>query len=148
MNKKLKDEYTSLLEKLTINLIAQCDWYRTSDQKTIERTGVVYVINQVGTDNYKIGVSSNYTERLNHFGVKLPFDIKEVAVYETEDYFSKEKALHEMFSDKRLNGSEFFELTEEDLKEIDSFMTAPEEDIVSTEESLTDDVLFEEEQGE
>ena len=116
--KRLRREYTELLEKLAVNLIKQLEQANSQDGKNQEKQGVVYVINQVGTDNYKIGISTNYSERLNLFNVKLPFEIAETAVYETDDFLEKEKELHEFFSDKRLNGSEFFELSEDDLEEI------------------------------
>lgn len=118
-HKELRQEYYNLIELLNINMMTQLK-YSIRNDETIQasklRRGVIYVINQVGTNNYKIGISTNYDERLKLFTVKLPFDIKEHAVYETERYAEKEKELHFFFHEKRLNGSEFFELTPEDLQ--------------------------------
>lgn len=115
--KRQRLSYTETLEEMVLHLIEQ---RRQAANATPgpERKGVVYVINQVGTDHYKIGISTNYDERLKLFTVKLPFDIREQAVYETDDYIEKERELHTLFADKRLNGSEFFKLTAEDLDEI------------------------------
>lgn len=129
MNKNLKDEYTFLLEKLTINLISQLEWRENQNKlKQNNRKGVVYVINQVGTNNYKIGISTNYQERFKHFSVKLPFDIQETAVYETDEFITLEKQLHEYFADKRLNNSEFFELNQEDLEQIPKIINGETDD--------------------
>ena len=138
--KKLRREYVFLLEKLNINLIKQLHYQNSPELNQIKRQGVVYVINQVETYNYKIGISTNSSERLNLFTVKLPFEIKEVAVYETERYFEKEKQLHEYFSSKRLNGSEFFCLTTEDLAIIPEIIYGVEK----SEDRLLEDVLLEE----
>jgi DNA segregation ATPase FtsK/SpoIIIE-like protein len=113
--KKLRQEYYVLLEQMNINLMQQVQHLTGQEQPIKERKGVVYVINQVGTTHYKIGISTNYDERLKLFTVKLPFDIEETAVYETEQYAEKERELHTLFADKRLNGSEFFDLTLDDL---------------------------------
>lgn len=138
--KKLRTEYTLLLEQLTVNLIKQLELKEASEAITDakKKGGVVYVINQVGTNNYKIGYSKNYADRMKLFGVQLPFEIQETATYEVEDYAQKEKELHAMFAHKRLNNSEFFELAEEDLKEIEKYMMKDEVT------DVTDDDLLDE----
>lgn len=131
-----------LLEQMNINLLQQIQHLTGQELSSKERKGVVYVINQVGTTHYKIGISTNYDERLKLFTVKLPFDIKETAVYETDLYAEKERELHALFADKRLNGSEFFNLAEEDLALIPQIIyknAAPDE----AETEGTDDDLVE-----
>ncbi len=145
--KKLRREYTELLEKLTVNLIKQAEHHNSGGDTNKEKRGVVYVINQVGTNNYKIGISTNYSERLNLFNVKLPFEIAETAVYETSDFLEKEKEIHEFFSEKRLNGSEFFELDDDDLEMIPEIVYAEKVDDSNEDESISklspDDILLE-----
>lgn len=117
--KQLRDEYVSLLEQINSNLSQQVSLLTTKVEKQKpESSGVIYVLNREGTTQYKIGVSTNYQARLKTFEVKLPFNVKEIAVYKTDDFFAKERELHEYFSSKRLNGSEFFDLTDADLAEI------------------------------
>lgn len=145
--KKLRREYTELLERLAVNLIKQLEHHNLSGDKNKDKQGVVYVINQVGTNNYKIGVSTNYSERLNLFNVKLPFEIAETAVYETDNFLEKEKELHEFFAEKRLNGSEFFELSEEDLEMIPEIIYAEKdedsEDVEGDSKQSPDEILLE-----
>lgn len=106
--KQLKQEYSELLEDLNFNLREQLKV--VAGERYSSGKGVVYFINQVGTENYKIGFSRNYDTRKAIFNVKLPFAIEETFVYETENYKELEAALHDYFSDNRLNDSEFFHL--------------------------------------
>lgn len=107
--KQLKQEYTELLEDLNFNLREQLKV--VAGERYSSGVGVVYFINQVGTENYKIGFSRNYDTRKAIFNVKLPFAIEETYLYETENYKELEAALHDHFSGSRLNDSEFFHLT-------------------------------------
>ena len=54
------------------------------------------------------------------FGVKLPFEVELLHVIECQDYNTAELALHLKFASKRVNGSEFFTLNDEDVKWIKS----------------------------
>ena len=107
--KQLKQEYSELLEDLNFNLREQLKV--VAGERYSSGKGVVYFINQVGTENYKIGFSRNYDTRKAIFNVKLPFAIEETYVYETENYKELEVALHDYFADNRLNDSEFFHLS-------------------------------------
>lgn len=141
--KKLRREYVDLLERLNINLIQQLQNREQFEANAPIKKGVVYVINQVGTTHYKIGISTNYTDRLALFGVKLPFQIEETAVYETPDFVEKEKQLHQHFAHRRLNGSEFFDLTPEDLAEIPNLIYGTPDTPLEY-SSLSDEAFLEE----
>lgn len=147
--KQLKDEYIQLVEELNANLKAQL---ALATNTRVYNGGCVYVLNQVGTSNYKIGYSTNYEARRNIFNVKLPFNVEEVLVYKTIHYKSLEAKLHEFFKDKRLNNSEFFELNEEELDgllvlikkiEVELITLAPLQKEETTEEDR-DAILMEE----
>lgn len=113
---QVKDEYISLLERINSNLRHQLRIVSNPEEEKV--IGVVYVLRQVGTDNYKIGYSSNYKKRKYMFDVKLPFDIEEVIVHETDNFIFIEKELHKLFSESRLNNSEFFSLTDEQIESL------------------------------
>jgi hypothetical protein len=67
---------------------------------------------------YKIGFTTNLSTRLNSFGVKLPFKVELHSYIQTNRYKEVEKFLHDILSEKRLNG-EWFNLIESDFEEID-----------------------------
>jgi ribosomal protein S25 len=140
--KRLIEEYINLLEMTNENLRKQKEFLSRPEKE--KRQGVVYVFRQEGTDNYKIGFSANYEQRKNIFGIKLPFNMKEVAVYNTDYYKEAEAGIHNHFSDARLNGSEFFTLTPEQLEEIPVIIKNVED--IESEEIDADDQ--EEQEGE
>jgi DNA segregation ATPase FtsK/SpoIIIE-like protein len=113
-----KNEYIEILESLIVNLRLQVRECESQNNHKMTVTGFVYVIQQDGTNNYKIGMSTNYTARKELFQVKLPFNFKEIVVHETSNYKEVEQGLHAEFIDNRLNGSEFFELTGEQISSI------------------------------
>lgn len=79
--------------------------------------GYIYVLRS--PYGYKIGKTKNPTKRLNHFGVKLPFETEVIILKETKNYHLTERELHEKFMHKRIRG-EWFQLNERDLKYIRS----------------------------
>lgn len=81
------------------------------------RAGYVYLI-AASNGTYKIGRTKNPEDRMKTFGLRLPFHVEYVAVVQTEDMYSLEKELHKRFKKKRLNGSEFFQLVEDDVNYI------------------------------
>jgi hypothetical protein len=74
--------------------------------------GYVYLV-QSPTGAYKIGRSKNPKDRLKTFGVLLPFEVSYVTVIPTSNMSGMERALHNTFAEKRING-EWFMLTPED----------------------------------
>jgi len=78
--------------------------------------GYVYFIKS--EYGYKIGFTNNLKDRLNAFGVKLPFKFELHSFVQTNKYKDLEKFLHEVLCEKRING-EWFGLSESDFIEID-----------------------------
>lgn len=83
----------------------------------------VYVMNQVGSNIYKIGYSKNPQKRLTRISSGSSKKIKIISVYPQvghEQAEKSEKYLHDLFHKKRLFG-EWFRLNRRDLKKIDNF---------------------------
>ena len=78
------------------------------------RCGWVYVI-QADNGLYKIGKTKDWDGRLNHFTVKLPYELVFIMRIETEDRHELESFLHEQYSDKRIRG-EWFRLDDDDIE--------------------------------
>jgi DNA segregation ATPase FtsK/SpoIIIE-like protein len=117
MNKKEEQKYIVALEDAILSLIKQRRaLVNKQELATQGYQGGVYIIRQKGTNHYKIGQTRSREMRMQQFGVRLPFEIEEVAWIETPAYIEKERELHELFAEKRLNGSEFFELDEQELQ--------------------------------
>jgi len=110
---ELKKEYTLLLEETIKNLKAQVEVLSEVEN---ENWGVVYVLRQANSDNYKIGYSTNLEQRKNTFGVTLPFKLEEVFAYKTKNFREVETELHRIFETQKLNNSEFFKLTSEQVE--------------------------------
>lgn len=68
----------------------------------------VYVINEVGTNFYKIGFTKNVDDRFNFFKIKLPFKYSTTAIFLTENHKVLEKKIHSFFSEKRMDGEWFY----------------------------------------
>lgn len=75
--------------------------------------GYVYLLEAVG-GFFKIGKTVNPKSRKRTFGVKLPMAVEFKHVIHTDDMHKLEKALHQLFADKRVRG-EFFDLTLADV---------------------------------
>lgn len=91
---------------------------KKSETKTKQtKAGIVYLLNS--GIYYKIGKTKNLPSRMESLaiGVIAPFDIKLIHHFKTNDYSGDEKMLHNMFSEKRVNG-EWFILTDEDVSYI------------------------------
>lgn len=81
--------------------------------------GYVYLINMVGTDNYKIGhTTRSVTVRLNELQTGNPEPLELVDYYETENYVKLETFLHRKNRNKKKEG-EWFEF---DNEFIDNFI--------------------------
>lgn len=77
----------------------------------------VYVANEVGTNLYKIGVTSNPSSRLSMLRTGSPHDIQMYAcdMFEHPEYV--EKTLHDKWRNNRII-REWFNLTVEELREV------------------------------
>ncbi len=83
------------------------------------RVGWVYVLYAKEVNRYKIGMTNRTPEiRIKEFSPKLPFDVEVFKTIETEDALNLESELHKMFSDLRLNNSEWFSLSNKDVEYI------------------------------
>lgn len=71
---------------------------------------------------YKIGKSDTPDKRSHTIGLKMPFNVKCYRNFPVDEEYalSMEKALHNYFEHKRING-EWFNLSKRDLRNIDRF---------------------------
>lgn len=86
-------------------------------QRPRDKSGYVYLIaSTVGS--YKIGRTKDIHDRLRTFNVKLPFEVQFIHHIQCEDMYIAEKLLHRFFASKRIKGSEWFLLTDQDVEYI------------------------------
>lgn len=81
--------------------------------------GYVYLLKMVNGEYYKIGRTKNYQNRLETFGVKLPFPVEYEYILQAKDMYQLERELHQRFADKRVGG-EWFALSQADIDYIKS----------------------------
>jgi hypothetical protein len=81
----------------------------------LEKTQYVYFIKS--EYGYKVGKTKDIKQRLNTFGVKLPFKFSLFSYIETKRMDECELYFHDLFSDRRING-EWFDLKEYDFETI------------------------------
>lgn len=84
-------------------------------QNIKEDIGFIYLIKS--SYGYKIGKSKNMEQRNKLFSVKMSFHFDYVFRERITSYHNLEIKLHELFSDKHING-EWFELSEDDITQI------------------------------
>jgi hypothetical protein len=88
--------------------------YGDETVRTPSRKGWIYVVEGQG-DLYKIGLTTRTpSKRLAEFTPKLPFPTTLLVTIPTDDVISHEKAIHERFADRRVNG-EWFKLSDRDI---------------------------------
>lgn len=135
--KQLRYEYSQLLEQLNANLREQL--VVISNTPRVLGQGAVYIIQQVGTNNYKIGFTTNFEQRKYQFDVRLPFEVVEKFVYQTDYYRQIEVRLHEILAPHRLNRSEFFNLTEGQVDEVVDLIPSIETDLMQVDKGATEE---------
>lgn len=96
-------------------------------------SGYVYLIGTSVYGWYKIGKSKTPEVRISNLGILLPFKIKVYRVWRAEDHDAMEKALHEMYTQNRING-EWFQFTRQQL--ISMIDKIPAEVVLKDEERL------------
>jgi hypothetical protein len=84
----------------------------------VYKSGYLYLLRST-TGYFKIGRTTDPTNRIKTFEVKLPFEVAYEHVFPTDDMFGMEKALHSRFAEKRVNG-EWFALAPDDVEYIKS----------------------------
>lgn len=67
------------------------------------RNGFIYLI-KAETGHYKIGRTKSIPDRMNFFGVKLPFKFELLKTIQVNDMYYFEGWLHKFFEDERVNG--------------------------------------------
>lgn len=100
-----------------------------------ENQGYIYLI-KAETGHYKIGRTKSIPDRMNFFGIKLPFKVELLKAIPVDDMYYFETWLHKWFEEFRVNG-EWFALDEisvsnliklenqADLEDYIACMTAP-----------------------
>lgn len=85
-----------------------------------KKYGYVYVVaNQSFPNEYKIGSSINYIERIQSLHTSTPKEFKLVVLFGCYEYKELEGILHRLFKDKQLKPRrEFFRLTEKDFSKM------------------------------
>ncbi len=82
--------------------------------------GYVYVI-KGESGRYKIGASKNVEKRVANLRISSSEDHTLVFAYKVDDHYKHEKMTHEAMTLKRMH-SEWFELTDEDLGHIETYL--------------------------
>jgi T5orf172 domain len=101
--------------------------------------GYVYIIQEHMNGWFKIGSSTTIDKRLNVFNVKLPFDYHLVYLIKSGDVQSTEKAFHDHFASKQLQG-EWYDFSSEDVAWIKSAAYTPEiTDTIGTHSQLSNE---------
>lgn len=85
-------------------------------EKALKRPGYIYLISSP-TGHYKIGKTIDVPNRINTLRIQLPFHIKLVCYFHSDDYVQAERELHETYSHRRTNG-EWFKLTPGEVEAI------------------------------
>jgi hypothetical protein len=80
--------------------------------------GYVYILRDIEVSGfYKIGRTKHIGQRLNKFGVELPFRTEVVHLIQCTDEVRAERTLHERYATKRKRG-EWFDLSDSDIQAI------------------------------
>lgn len=125
--RELRNSYNELLEHSYIfpvgcSCLPELEKAIQSMKKCLSTFGIgyVYLIKGIGFDipHYKIGKSRELKQRINQLEVKLPFEIDVEHIIECGYYSKSEKELHNTYKDKRIIGTEWFTLSNQDVIDI------------------------------
>ena len=86
-----------------------------TSQPEASRAGYVYLLQERGTDRFKIGRANNADRRYRELAIQLPAPVDRIALIKSEDCVFLETKLHQKFAEKRLNG-EWFRLNRRDVQ--------------------------------
>jgi hypothetical protein len=112
--------------------------YKKAIKKEENRSGYIYLLKS--KHGVKIGRTINPKSRISDIQVQIPFGIEEIANYVVFDMYKKEKELHEKYKTKRLKG-EWFNLSMEEIREIQHYLQLEENQIKEVIEKLSDKAL-------
>ncbi len=78
---------------------------------------MVYLINAIGADHYKIGIADDIPKRIRQLQTGNPIDLVLVCTIYSRHAKNKESELHDRFTDLNIRG-EWFKLSDKDVREI------------------------------
>lgn len=92
--------------------------------------GLIYLINEIGTNNYKIGITRSKTERKRKKNLQTgnSIELETIYTYKTEYPFKIESMLHFYYVNKHIKG-EWFELSDEDVLDFINVCTQKEKQL-------------------
>ena len=88
--------------------------------KFTPKMGYVYFVSS--EYGIKIGKTTKLKDRMQFFGVKLPFDIELIGTVKTLDFSKVENDLHKLLKNSNING-EWFKLSKEDWVIINNYLS-------------------------
>ena len=95
----------------------------------------IYLINQVETNYYKIGITKKNPEiRLKELSIGNPQELKFIVSFKTKNDFLLERSLHAHYREKKVN-SEWFELSDEEVSLFIDECTKKEKNLTFLKES-------------
>lgn len=83
--------------------------------------GFIYLVRDEGTGHHKIGITADPVGRWDALQVHASSALTMRYLFRLDDFEAGEQLLHDHFGDKRLSG-EWFDLSEEDIDDLVSFM--------------------------
>lgn len=89
----------------------------------------IYILNATNTNRYKIGITKDFNKRLSNLQTGSPFMFEIEAFYSTNKSRMIERLMHALLKNKNVGG-EWFELTEEELRDVDQFVSVLSRDRV------------------
>lgn len=118
-------EFETLKTKLNLNITKEKvarDKISKNIIKKYNTDGYVYIVQCIGFNYYKIGISKNdYHNRISSMQTGCPFELNMINAFHCVNYSEIEINLHKKYSKKRISG-EWFELDENDLLDIYKFI--------------------------
>jgi hypothetical protein len=101
-------------EAYTADEIGRIIWIGKPD-----KSGYVYLMHSWHTGKHKIGCSVNPANRLSQIKQdKKDYTIILIHQIEADDQFKAEACMHEVFKEKRIGKTEWFDLDEDDIQQI------------------------------
>lgn len=109
----IKENFPSVFTELE-NLYLECNGVVPYEP------GYIYLINAVGSNYFKIGLTKNPRQRIKQISPKMPFETEYVLLWRTLFMHHAEKYLHDYFEECRANGEWFLFKLEKPEEDEDS----------------------------
>ena len=95
---------------------------KINSTKNIKKQEILYIVSHKGFEGfYKIGVTSDLSQRVAVFETASPLGVEILYNRKTDSVRSVESIVHKKYEDKRRNG-EWFELSKEELDEVKQYL--------------------------